>query len=168
MRWISFIITLLIFTVVGSGNLMNYISLGELNIKPQLLIILLIFLTSHVNSRDATMLCFTIGFFADISSATVGPAMVAFGLWGYLFATIKEMLVLNRMRYQALILFLFSAISMATIEALTFFKTGQSSPKIFYSIILSSLYTALVGPIIWKGLMSISFIFGITNLHKRR
>ncbi len=168
MRWISFMFILLVFTIVGSGNLMNYISLGELNIRPNLLIILLVFLSSYVNSRDATMLCFTIGFFADVSGSTVGPAMVAFGLWGYLYSTIKEMLVLSRMRYQALILFLFSAISLATIEALTFFKTGQSSPRVFYSVILNSLYTALVGPIIWKILMSISFIFGFTNPHKRR
>jgi len=168
MRWISFIIALLIFTIVGSSNMMNYLTIGQLNIRPQLLIILLLFLTANIEPRDAILVSFITGFLADISGVTIGPALIAFGIMGSGFSTFKEMLVLNRMRYQAVTLFLFSILALATIEALTFIKTGQSSPKFFYAIVLQSLYTALVGPIIWKGLANISFIFGIVKTRRRR
>lgn len=168
MRWITIIVILLFFTILDSGNISNYISVSQLNIKPEILIILLAFLSSKLEGRDCVLASFLIGFMADVSSTTIGPAILAYGIAGYGFSNIKDVLVLNRMRYQAITVFLLAVVVISLVEALTYFKIHQASPSIIMTVLGKSLYTALLAPFVWKFLQLISFLFGVKPSDSRR
>lgn len=168
MRWVSFTIFLILFTIVSAGNLLNYIAVGELNIKPDLLIVFMVFLATKIDARDAIIASFIIGFVSDAASTTVGPAMVAFGIIGSAFSAMKGMLIMERMRYQFFMIFFVSVVVLSIIETLTFLKTGSCSPRLFSTIFGTALYTSVVAPLIWRMLSSVSILFGVTEPRRRR
>ncbi len=84
MRWMRFSIFLLVVTLLNAGNLLNTISVSSLNIRPNLLVILLVFFAGSCPGFEAITASFAIGFAADISGPVMGPAFLSFGLFGWL------------------------------------------------------------------------------------
>ncbi|MBW1869979.1 MAG: rod shape-determining protein MreD, partial [Deltaproteobacteria bacterium] len=82
LRWIRFLVFLLLATLLNAGNVLNTISVTGLHIKPDLLLIALVFFSINIATTDAIAASFAIGFAADISSGTMGPCMIAFGVVG--------------------------------------------------------------------------------------
>ena len=148
MRWIRFAVFILIVTVVQAG-LVNIIAVTSLNIKPDLLLILLVFFAIHCNTSEAIITSFMIGFAADIIGSAMGSQMISFGLFGTLLAYLHRVIAIRKMPYQSLAIFITGFLAGVLAHLLNLFK-DQPTPLNTYTIIFwTSLYSSLVGPFLF-------------------
>ena len=93
MRWIRFAALVLGASVLQAG-LMDMLSLGRPDIKPNLLLILLVFFASRCNATDAVITSFAIGFIADLVNPirnVMGPRILSYGLFGTLLGELVKL-----------------------------------------------------------------------------
>ena len=69
-------------TVIGASEVMDVISVTDQNIKPNLLLILLVYFAISCDSYDAIICSFAIGLAADITGTLIGPYFLSFGIIG--------------------------------------------------------------------------------------
>ena len=75
MRWSRFGVLVVVVSLLQAGFV------AALNIKPDLLLILLVFLAIYCNTTEAIVSSFTIGFAADLIGQAMGPQMISIGLF---------------------------------------------------------------------------------------
>jgi len=161
MRWERVGIIILLTSLLNAGNLLNAIAIGDNNIRPDLLLILMVFFAINGGTLEATIVSFLIGFTADISSAVMGPAMISFGLFGTLISQFRKVVIMQRMTHQALAIFVMSIAAGALTQILTHFKTGLDTTNVFSALLWTAVYSGLVGPLIWAMFSAISQWLGI-------
>lgn len=143
MRWFRFAVLIVIVTVLQAGLLEG------LNIKPDLLLILLVFFAIYCNTYDAIITSFAIGFVADIIGSAIGPQTISFGLFGTLLAYLHRVIAIRKMPYQALAIFITGLLAGALTHLLTFLK-GQPTASDIYAVLFGTpLYSAVVGPFLF-------------------
>ena len=107
MRWIRFAVLVLVASILQAG-LMDVLRIRH-DIKPDLLLILLVFFASRCSSTDAVITSFAIGFVADLVSpirGVMGPRIISFGLFGTLLSDVQGVFSLRRALYQGGAIFL--------------------------------------------------------------
>ena len=143
MRWLRFAGLLCLATVLQAGLL------ARLNIKPDLLLILLVFFAIYCRTLDAIITSFTIGFAADIIGSAMGPQIISFGLFGTALAYLHRVINIRKIPYQALAIFIIGFLASCLANLLTLLK-GQMFTQNLYSILLgNSLCSAIVGPFLF-------------------
>jgi rod shape-determining protein MreD len=149
MHWIRFMILTLIATVVQS-SLVNVLALTEAQVKPNLLLILMVFFSIHCAAQEAILSAFLIGLFADLIGAGMGPQLLAFGVIGSLISEVRHIMVLRRIPQQMIAVFV--AGFLCGLIALILFKI-KSCPlptHAVHLILWQPLYSAcLAGPLFW-------------------
>ena len=105
MRWFSFILILLIATLLESGNLLNLFAIGGWYIRPSILITLLVYYSLACRTQDAIICAFMIGLAADITTRLIGPHMLVFGSLGLLLNQCNQILLVQRAHFKAIIIF---------------------------------------------------------------
>ena len=143
MRWFRFAVFVLVVTVLQAGLLAYW------NVKPDLLLILLVFFATYSNSTEAIITSFTIGFAADIISPAMGPQMISFGLFGTLLVYLHRVITIRRMHYQAIEIFIVGFLAGLLAHFLTFLKNQPTGPDVFAVLFGSCLYSAIVGPFLF-------------------
>lgn len=161
MRWGRIGIIILLATLLNAGNLLNTIAIGENNIKPDLLLILMVFFAINCGSLEATIVSFAIGFAADISSAAMGPAMISYGLFGTLIAQLRKVVIMKRMTHQALAIFAMGIIAGGLTQILLYFKISQDLSNAFSGLFWTAVYSGAVGPLVWALFSAISQWLGV-------
>jgi rod shape-determining protein MreD len=150
MRWLRFAVFVLIVTVLQASLLLDIIAVTTLNIKPNLLLILLVFFAIHCNTTDAIIISFVIGFAADIS---IGPAMgsqtISFGLFGTALAYLTRIISVKKYPYQALAIFMTASLVGTLVHFLSLLKGQAVVSNIFTTIMGTALYSAVVGPFLF-------------------
>jgi rod shape-determining protein MreD len=129
MRWLRFALLILFVTVLQT-SLLDIIGVTTLNIKPNLLLILLVFFAIHCSDTEVVITSFTIGFAADIIGSSMGPQIISFGLFGTLLADLRHVIG---------ILAFF----------LTFLKAEPAPSNIYTQLFWTPLYSAIVGPFLF-------------------
>lgn len=147
MRWFSFLILLLVVTLLDCGQLLNFLAFGKHNIRPDLLLIMMIFFAVKTETRHAVITSFIIGFAADISASAMGPYMLTFGIIGSILSQMRTVFVMKRMIYQAVVIFIIGLITLTIAELLILIKTHN--PSTFTAVFATAVYSALIGPFIW-------------------
>ncbi len=143
MRWFRFVVLILIATLL-QASLLAY-----LDIKPDLLLILLVFFAISCDSSEAIISSFAIGFAADIIAPAMGPQIISFGLFGTALVYLNRVIAIKKMPYQAVVIFI-TGFLIGTLTHLLSLLRGEPAVKGIYSILLwSSLYSALVGPFLF-------------------
>jgi rod shape-determining protein MreD len=158
MRWFSFIIILMLATLLEAGNLLNLFAIGNWNwyIRPSILITLLVYYSIVCRTQDAIICAFMIGLAADITSRLIGPHIIVFGVLGLLLNACNQILLVQRAHFKAIIIFSVYFLAETMAHWLGLFK-GQQYQSGYYTIILfTGLYSAIVGPVIWSILSSVS------------
>ncbi|MHC4543853.1 MAG: rod shape-determining protein MreD [Planctomycetota bacterium] len=147
MRWFRFAVLILIAAIL-QADLLNIIALPPLNIKPNILLIFLVFFAIHSNTTEAIITSFVIGFAADISIGSVmGSQTISFGLFGTALAYLHRVITIRKVPYQAIAIFI-TAFMTGTLTHFLALLRGQATVSNIYSVILgSALYSAVVGPI---------------------
>jgi len=143
MRWFRFALLVLLATVLQASFF------ADLNIKPDLLLILLVFFAIYCNTSDAIITSFTIGFAADLIGRTMGPQMLSFGLLGTALAYLHQVIAIRKMPYQSLAIFITALLANSMVYFLNFLKGEQTPPNIFPALFGIALYSAIVGPFLF-------------------
>lgn len=149
MRWFRFAVLLVIATVLQAGPV-DVIAVVNPDIKPDLLVILLVFFAVHCNPSEAIIISFTVGFAADIIAVgcPMGPQIISFGLFGTALANLHRVIAIRKMPYQSLAIFIISILTTISAHFLTFLRTQPSTPDI-YVLFGTALYSALIGPFLF-------------------
>jgi rod shape-determining protein MreD len=143
MRWFRFAVLLSLVTVLQASFL------ADLNIKPDLLLILLVFFAIYCNTSRAIITSFTIGFAADIIGSAMGPQIISFGLFGMALAYLRRVIVIRKMPYQALAIFITALLAGLLAHFLSFLKDEPVAPNIYAVLFWTSLCSSLVGPFLF-------------------
>jgi len=145
MRWLRFAVFILIVTVL-QASLLDTLAVTTLNIKPDLLLVLLVFFAVYCNTSEAIITSFTIGFAADIIGSAMGPQIISFGLFGTALAYLHRVIAIRKMPYQSLAIFVIGFLAGVLTHLLTILK-GQSTGHNVYTVLFwTSLYSSLAGP----------------------
>ena len=141
MRWLRFALLLCLVMVLQAGVL------ARLNIKPDLLLILLVFFAVYSDTSEAIITSFSIGFAADIVviGSAMGPQIIGFGLVGTLLACLHRVVAIRKMPYQAAAIFVTGVLAGAVAHFLAVLKGQPPAPNLF----ATSLYSAIVGPFLF-------------------
>ena len=145
MRWFRFAVFILTVTVL-QASLLDIIAVTALNIKPDLLLILLVFFAIYCNTSEAIITSFTIGFAADIIGPAMGPQIISFGLFGTALAYLHQVIAIRKMSYQSAAIFITGFLAGVVVYLLTYLKGQPSGANIYAVLFGTSLYSALVGP----------------------
>ncbi len=160
MRWIRFLVFLLLATLLNAGNVLNTISVTSLHIKPDLLLITLVFFSINIATTDAVAASFAIGFAADISSGTMGPCMIAFGVVGSFISQLQKVVAMKRVIHQAAAIFVIAVVAGGMVQLLSSFKTDEPMSNVCRMILGGAAYSAVAGPLVWMFLSTIALWLG--------
>lgn len=144
MRWLRFGVFILIVAILQASIL------AGLNIKPDLLLILLVFFAIYCGTTEAIITSFAIGFVADIIGYAMGPYTISFGLFGTLLAYLHRAVTIRKMPYQAAAIFITCLLAGVLAYLLTFLK-GASVANGVHGVVLfwTALCSAIVGPFLF-------------------
>ena len=143
MRWFRFAVLVILAALLQSGLLANW------RIKPDLLLIVLVFCSVYYNTSEAIITSFTIGFAADIIGPTMGPKMISFGLFGSALAYLQRLVAIRKMPYQALAILVVGLLAGALAYFLTFLKNRVSMPEVYKVVLWTALSSSIVGPFLF-------------------
>ncbi len=151
MRWFRVAVFILTVTVL-QASLLDIIAVTAWNIKPDLLLILLVFFAIYSNTSEAIITSFTIGFAADIISpamGAMGPQIISFGLFGTALAYLHRIIAIKKMPYQSAAIFITGFLAGVLVLLLTYLKGQPTGAGIYAVLFGTSLYSALVGPFLF-------------------
>ena len=148
MRWLRFAVFILIVTVL-QASLLDIIAVTALNIKPDLLLILVVFFAVYCNTSEAIITSFTIGFAADIIGPAMGPQIISFGLFGTALAYLHRVIAIRKMAYQSAAIFITGFLAGLSVHFLTYLKGQPTGSNIYTFLFGTSLYSSLVGPFLF-------------------
>lgn len=163
MKWPRFILILLALMLLDAGQWMGILAVGQQQIRPDLLLIALVFFAGNCTMGEAMYASFLIGLAADISSegAVIGPCILSFGTFGTLLSLVRRVVVMQRVVFQAVTIFGMALLILPTMYLLILAKTGQSVSHPMAAILGGAVYAAIVGPILWKLLSTLGGWLGL-------
>ena len=148
MRWFRFVVFISLVAVLQS-SVVDVIAVTD--IKPDLLLILVVFFAIYCNTSEAIITSFTIGFVADIIvvGSAMGARTISFGLFGTALAYLHRVIAIRKMPYQSLAVFVTGFLAGALVHFLTFLKGSSAVSNIYVVLFGIPLYSALVGPFLF-------------------
>jgi rod shape-determining protein MreD len=144
-RSLRFAVLLCFVAVLQAGLLEHF------DVRPDLLLVLLVFFAVYCDTSEAIITSFTIGFAADIIviSSAMGPRIISFGIFGTLLAYLHRVIAIRKMPYQAAAIFLTGLVAGAAAHFLAFLKGRPLPPDIYTFLFATPLYSAIVGPFLF-------------------
>jgi len=143
MRWLRFALLVCFATVLQASFLSRF------SIRPDLMIILLVFFAIFCNTNDAIITSFVIGFAADLIGRTMGSQMIAFGLCGTALAYLNRVIAIRKMPYQGIAIFIISIIAGIIANILNNLKGQALGTQFYSSLFWTSLYSGIAGPFVF-------------------
>jgi len=151
MHWLRFGVLVMIATLLQT-SLIGVIHFWRPEIKPDLLLILLVFFAIYSSPRDAVITSFAIGFAADLSSPVrglMGPQIVSFGVLGTLLSDVHNVVSIRRIPHQAIAILIIGAMTALLSHLLTFFRTEPAAGHLLARLLWQPLYSGIIGPILF-------------------
>ena len=145
MRWFRFVVLIIMAAVLQFG-LLEVFSVSSLRIKPDLLLVLLVFFAIYCDISDAIIASFVIGFAADLIGSAMGAYMISFGFFGTLLAYLHRIVAIRKMPYQCLAIFITGVLTGMLAFLLTMLVRQSAGTNVFGVLVGTSLYSAIVGP----------------------
>jgi rod shape-determining protein MreD len=146
MRWLRFAVFIALVTVLQAG-LVNIIAISR--IKPDLLLILMVFFSISCSQHEAIITSFAIGFAADIIGSAMGPQIISFGLFGALLSYLHGVIIIQKMPYQSLVIFISSVLVGVMAHFLTLIKGQPTTANAYTVLFWTSVYSGIIGPFLF-------------------
>ena len=147
MNWPRFAILLVIITL-GQASFVDAIAISD--IKPDFLLVLLVFFAIYASPMDAIITSFIIGFAADIAlGTTLGPRIIAFGLFGTLLSNLNCVIAIRRFQFQSLAIFVTGLLAGIVVWILTLLRRQPLGIGVWTLLFGVPLYSAAVGPLLF-------------------
>ena len=157
MRWIRFAVLVCLAMIVQAGFLSTFI------LKPDLLVILLVFFAVYGNISDAIITSFTIGFAADLIGPSMGTQMICFGVLGTSLSYLKRVIAIRKIPYQVIAIFVVYILAGVMANILNSLK-GIATTE-YSTILKTAIYSAIVGPFLF---MPAAWWMRIKMQHRKR
>lgn len=148
MRWIRFAVLVLLASILQAG-LMDVLRVRR-EIRPDLLLILLVFFASRCNSTDTVITSFAIGFVADLVSpirGVMGPQIISFGLFGTVLYDLGRVFSLRRPLYQGGAIFFVGLLTAVLSYVLASLRAEGGQGNLYAQFLWQPLYSAILGPL---------------------
>jgi rod shape-determining protein MreD len=136
--------------------------------RPDLVIIVMVFLVANTEGMWPIICAFVCGFAADlVSSMAMGPHMIAFGIAGSLLGMARRSVVIDNPVLVAVVVFLVCCVAETLAQILIGFQ--QPTPAGAYTGLLwSALASAGVGPYLYSMLSAAGSFLGTRQRPGRR
>ena len=144
MRWLRFTLILLLASLLQAGGLSDFIAVTAMRIKPDFLLMLLVFFAINCDAYDAIITSFAIGFAADITGTVMGPFILTFGILGSVLTHIRQVILLKQTLHQAIIIFFMGLLVAGVAKLLALFKIQSGLGYSFWHLAGTALYSALL------------------------
>lgn len=147
MHWVRFALLILIASVLQQTGLMGVLAIR--GVRPDLLLVFLVFFATRSHSTDAVIAAFAIGFMADLispSMGVMGPRIISFGILGTLLSDIQGIISLRRPVHYAATVFMASILVAGLSHLLTFLRADAVTASPAVQFFWQPLYSAIVGP----------------------
>lgn len=148
MRWLRFAVLIVIATVLQTSFL-GVVWVGSPDIRPNLLLILLVFFAVRCKANDAVITSFTIGFAADLASPTagfMGPQIISFGLFGTLLSNLHNVISIRRLPYQGLAIFAMGLVTAILSHVLAQLRADPVPMHMARELFWQPVLSAFLGP----------------------
>ncbi len=145
MRWFKFAALILVVTFL-QADMVAVIAVK--NIKPNLLLILLVFFSIYCDTVEAIIISFGIGFAADLIINAMGPQTISFGLFGTLLAYLNHTIAIRKFPHQMTAILVVGILTAILAYLLSFLKNREITLDA-YSVFLTSLYSGIIGPFLF-------------------
>ena len=148
MRWIRLAVLVLLASILQAG-LMDVLQIRP-GIKPDLLLILLVYFGSRCSSTDGVITSFAIGFIADLISpirGVMGPRIISFCLFGTLLSDVQNVFSLRRPLYQAGAIFLVGVLTAVLSYLLAALRAEGGQTSLLAQFLWQPLYSGILGPL---------------------
>jgi rod shape-determining protein MreD len=156
MRWIPFILLVLVGALLEGGNLLNLVAVGDWHIRPAILIVLLVFFTTHCRPHEAIIASFIIGLGMDVSGNQMGPYTISYCLIGGLLNQLSDHFPTRRVFHQATVILAVYLVTSIVAYWLVVLKTGERQDYAYQIFLFTGLYSAVVGPMLWRPILKIN------------
>ncbi len=144
MRWLRFSILVTLIAVAQASTAMNVAAITDLRIKPDFLLIFLVYFAIKCESYDAIIVSFSLGLAADIISPAMGPYFLSFGIIGTALAHLRKIILLKTTRQQAITIITVGIASGMLAKMLAGFKGSTATTSTLLTILATALYSAIV------------------------
>lgn len=161
MRWLRFSIFILMVALLQASNFLDWIAVTGLSIKPDMLLLCMIFFAMHCTSHDALIAAFAIGLAADLIGSVMGTHMISFGLIGCVLSYIRNVLIFRKTIHQIIAVFVICLLTNVLIHLLSFLKISPTAPGLYTIMLGTSIYTALMSPYLNAVLLRIGGWMGV-------
>ena len=148
MRWLRFAVLILVATLLQTSFL-GVVWIVSPEIKPDLLLILLVFFAIYGAPRDAVITSFAIGLAADLASPAMGlmgPRIISFGLFGTLLSDLHHTISLRRLPYQGAAIFIAGLLTAALTRLLVHLRAEPAAAHWAGEFFWQPLLSAVIGP----------------------
>ncbi|HON90600.1 MAG TPA: rod shape-determining protein MreD [Sedimentisphaerales bacterium] len=148
MRWIRFAVLVLAASIL-QASLMDVLRVRR-DVKPDLLLVLLVFFGSRCTPTDGVITSFVLGFVADLINpigGVMGPRIISFGLFGTLLSDVQNVFSLRRPLYQSVAIFLLGVLTAVLGYLLASLRTEGSQTRLLTLFLWQPLYSGILGPL---------------------
>ena len=157
MRWLRFAVLIIGTALLQDGLLSN------MDYRPDLLVILVVFFAIYCDMNVAIITSFTIGFASDLIGTAMGPGVISFGIIGTLISSLHQLISIRKIPYQAVAIFISGFVIGISVYYLNLLKGGDHQPDIYKIVFADALFSGIVGPLFflpmawWMGIKTHRF-----------
>ncbi|MBN1786819.1 MAG: rod shape-determining protein MreD [Sedimentisphaerales bacterium] len=144
MKWWRFTFLVILVAVLQTSAVMNLLSLTDMRIKPDILLILLVYFAISCDSYNAVITSFALGFAADIAGMVLGPHIISYGIIGMAIAHIRNVVLLKDTWQQALTILITGIVIQVIALILTYFKASDFARTGAFEIFAVATYSAIL------------------------
>jgi len=151
MRWIRFAVLIVGATILQT-TVVDVMALRRADIRPDLLLILLVFFATRCRANDVVITSFTIGFAADLISPTMGlmgPQIISFGILGTVLSDLHNIVSIRKVPHQIATIFVVGFLTALLGHLLTFLRAEPVAPNLVAELLWQPLYSAALGPLLF-------------------
>lgn len=144
MRWWRFVFVIIVVAVLQTSAAMNLLSLTDLRISPDIILILLVYFAVYCDVYDAVIISFAFGFAADVAGGVMGPHFISYGIVGSAIAHIRKIILLKKTGQQAMTVFVTGILTESVVLILTGLKAAGLAKAGVFEIFAVSGYSAIL------------------------
>lgn len=144
MKWWRFTFVIIFAAVLQTSAAMNLLSLTNLRIKPNILLILLVYFAVYCDVYDAVIISFALGFAADITGTVLGPHLISYGVIGAAIAHIRKIILMKTTRQQAMAVFAAGILAETIALILMEFKASELMKTGTFEVFAVAVYSAIL------------------------
>lgn len=151
MHWLRFALLVIAATIVQASFVGDNPGAAA-NVRPDLLLILLVFFATRCESLEAVITSFAIGFAADLvnpAAEFMGPQIISFGLFGTLLSDLHSVISIRRLPYQMGAIFVMGLLTSTLTYLLSLLRADAVSIGLAREFFWQPILSAFIGPFLF-------------------